>query len=202
MDSTTIWALVVIVIILGLYFWARDKQKKFEKNLLRRQATKRNGRIEDVKEKLWYDGSNTYTKLILSHGGYKNIETYTKEGGEAPDFTYAKASINLSKNVNLKLYKRGGISKLLKGDIQTGNPEFDDVFNIKVDDKNFGRQFFTPKVQHKLLSLKRRECSLRITKTELALEIFIYPRSMEDYDNIIETALSLFESLQRQEMLK
>jgi hypothetical protein len=199
MNSTPIWVYVLLAFFAGAAIFVavyESKQKEARNTFLHKQALKRNGRVVDKK----FLGTTTDSKLILNHSGLENIEIYTEQDLEGGEYTYAKCKFKLSKDVKVKLFGRGGLSSFFMRYIQTGNPEFDDRFAIKANDKNFVHGFFTPKVQHKLLSLKERFLRLRITQTKLVLYISPALDSWEDYDNFIETTQSLFESLQHQEM--
>jgi hypothetical protein len=191
MNAEIFWIIIAIIIVgLAFIFTAKERKvKERQRELLREQALKRNGKIKN--------GSffKTFPKLVLSHSGY-DIVIYLKEKEEVGVFTYAESLFKLSQDIKIVFHVRTTLDKLFKQDIQLGNPEFDDTFFIKGNKKYFVRNFFTPEVQRKLLIFKEKYPNLRITQSKLVLEIFSNPRNTEDYDNFIDTTLSLFESLQ------
>ena len=78
MNSTPIWAYVLLAFFVGAGIFVavyESKQKKAREKLLQEQALKRNGRVVGKK----FLESTIYSKLILNHSGFKNIEIYTEE---------------------------------------------------------------------------------------------------------------------------
>jgi len=191
MNAEIFWIIIAIIIVgLSLIFTAKEKKvKKKQRELLREQAFKRKGKI--------VNGSffKTFPKLILNHSGY-DIMIYLVENEEVGVFAYAESLFKLSQDIRIVLHVRTILDKMFNQDIQLGNPEFDDTFFIKGHENYFVRSFFTPEVQQKLLILKEKYPNLRITQSKLVLKILSAPRNTEDYDNFIDTTLSLFESLQ------
>ncbi len=194
MNLESFWVLLFAGFIFFVFYIYRRDQIKKQKKLLEEQMFKRNGKVVSV-------GFFTFPKLLFNYYGYDTTLYSTPGGRNRPPYTYASSLFRFSRDVRLTLYSEGVFTKLGKligmQDIQIGNTEFDNTFIVKGSEEFFVKRFLTPKVQQKLLSLKDKNPYLQMTQDKLVLRITYIPKDTEDYDNFIDTALSLLESLQK-----
>jgi hypothetical protein len=156
--------------------------------LLREQAAKRNGNLENC---FFCVGP----KLLFNHSGY-DFEVWTNKGDDetfSGEYTHARCKFRLSRDIKMAIYPKNFLATLFKfvgmPAMEIGNPDFDNTFIIKTKDESFARKLLTPELQRSLLSLKAQ--GLKITSGTLHLNILGPPEYTSVCDQLIDTAISL-----------
>jgi hypothetical protein len=80
-------------------------------------------------------------------------------------------------------------------DIEIGNAEFDSVFNVKSNIEALCRQLLSSEVQKLLIDLKAMKLNMRWRSGKLDLGTRRIPRSIEQYDALLDAALSVLKQL-------
>jgi hypothetical protein len=93
-----------------------------------------------------------------------------------------------SENFFLKAFKM-----FVGQDIEIGNDAFDRAFLVKGSDESSVRAILTPIIQERLLGLNPKGIDLRLSQTELRLEVRTIPKSEMDYDPILDAFTALLD---------
>ena len=189
-------AFIVICFILFAYYLHKGHKKY--KEIIKKQAVKRNGTTT---------GGILIGNPTLRFDYYSNKVKLHTISSRYSTTTFLEIKLSRPTNQKMKVYKEGYASKVGKligmQDIEIRDVYFDDEVILKGTDEAFIRKILTFGIREKLRELiKKHKIYFSLVDDLLIIAFNSYFKTEEDCDEVIDFALRIVDKIRKSEIIK
>jgi hypothetical protein len=193
MNQDSLFSLAIVLVIALIAIVASVYQSRRRKEMLTRQAEKRNGELAKSgflrrwELRLPYKGN---TVIISSVPGSRYSPPKTIAAMK--DDTARLSTIEIMRNdIGQKIMEKFGKERIL-----TNDEEFDKQYAVRGEDPFLAQRLLTAELRPKLLEYSgMRSLQIKITPQEMCVTMFSIPSNDETYDNFIDTVFSILQKV-------